>query len=194
MTRSESKEASNLKSFNFLIDFDFNFDESTNNKELIELLRYVRPQWVDLKLIKYNVFTEGSTNRLIGFSYGNNLNTDSFLMRIYGRNTELFIDRESEIRNICKLYENDLCSPIFCTFKNGICYGFIPGKPLCKEQLTDNGPLTNHLTTSIARELARLHSISFSSDDEPDSCLPKLFNKIFTILKKHASNFTKLLR
>lgn len=190
MTKSESNEAVKLKGFNFSIDFDFNFDDLINNKQLIELLRYVRPQWSDLNLIQYRVFTEGATNRLIGFGYGGQqLTTDSFLMRIYGHHTELFIDRESEIRNICKLHENGLSSPIFCTFQNGICYGFRPGEPICKEDVKQNGPLT----ARIARELARLHSITFSSNDESDSCLPKLFTKILTILKQHASDFTKLL-
>ena len=129
MTRSELKstEIVKLKNFNFSIDFDFNFDELLSNQQLLELLRYVRPMWQNPNQIKYHVFTEGSTNRLIGFSYGAKLNTDSFLMRIYGHNTELFIDRKSEIENICRLHESDLCSPIFCTFKNGMCYGFLPG-------------------------------------------------------------------
>ena len=64
------------------------------------------------------------------------------------------------------------------------------GKPLCKEELKQNGPLT----VRIAREMARLHSTKFSSNEPSDSCLPKLFNKMFTILKKHAPNFTKLLK
>lgn len=128
MTRSESNEIVKLKNFNFSIDFDFNFDELLSNQELVELLNFVRPNWQNLNSIKYHKFTEGSTNRLIGFSYGNKLNTDSFLMRIYGHNTELFIDRESEIRNICKLNEFNLSAPIFCTFKNGICYGYQSGK------------------------------------------------------------------
>lgn len=66
MTRSDSDEIK-LKVFSFSIDLDFNFDNLKDNKQLVELLNYVRPEWTDLSLIKHHIFTEGSLSILYRF-------------------------------------------------------------------------------------------------------------------------------
>ena len=52
---------------------------------------------------------------------------DVVLVRIYGNKTELFIDREWEIKAMVILHNNGCAAPIFCRFENGVVYGFLPG-------------------------------------------------------------------
>ncbi len=50
------------------------------------------------------------------------------LVRVYGRNTELIIDRDAEIRNM-ELFHSAGCGPaLLATFANGIAYEFVPGE------------------------------------------------------------------
>ena len=73
------------------------------------------------------VFTAGYTNILIGCRlHGGNPN-DALLVRIYGRGTNLMIDRQQERNSMAVLHLVDCAAPVFCRFKNGIAYGFQPG-------------------------------------------------------------------
>jgi hypothetical protein len=49
------------------------------------------------------------------------------LVRVYGSNTEKYIDRKAEIRNMQMFNENGCGSKIYASFKNGIVYALIPG-------------------------------------------------------------------
>ena len=55
---------------------------------------------------------------------------DVVLIRIYGANTELIIDRDTEKNNILYLSEHGLCPPLYAVFQNGVAYGFSPGVTL----------------------------------------------------------------
>jgi len=52
---------------------------------------------------------------------------DVVLVRIYGKKSELLIDREQEIKATTVLHINGCAAPIFCRFENGIAYGFVSG-------------------------------------------------------------------
>lgn len=47
----------------------------------------------------FQIFTSGKTNKLIGIWYADHY-TDMVLVRIYGNNTELLVNRKNEIKNI----------------------------------------------------------------------------------------------
>lgn len=51
------------------------------------------------------------------------------LVRIYGKKTEILIDRERETRNLVCLARAGLVPPLYGRFKNGICYGYVEGIP-----------------------------------------------------------------
>ena len=75
------------------------------------------------------VFTEGITNRLTGCFLGS-LQEACVLVRVYGRNTELYVDRRREVE-MFQLLHAHRCGPlIFCSFHNGICYEFVRGEVL----------------------------------------------------------------
>jgi len=52
---------------------------------------------------------------------------DVVLVRIYGKRSDLLIDRERELKAIVILYGKGCAAPVFCRFQNGIAYGFVPG-------------------------------------------------------------------
>lgn len=57
------------------------------------------------------------------------------LIRIYGANTDLIIDRDTEKNNIIFLSEHGLCPPLYAEFNNGVAYGFSPGQTLDPESV-----------------------------------------------------------
>ncbi len=60
------------------------------------------------------------------------------MFRIYGKKTELIIDRAAEIHNMKILHGARLGTPLFVQFNNGIGYGFIPGE--CLDEKTVREP------------------------------------------------------
>lgn len=52
-----------------------------------------------LKLSKFQVFSNGISNKLVGIYFNNKYN-EMVLVRVYGNKTDLLIDREAEIKNI----------------------------------------------------------------------------------------------
>ena len=76
------------------------------------------------------------------------------LIRVYGHNSELMIDRKSEIRNMTLLHANDCGSELYASFQNGLAYQFLPGSTLTMETVID--PLVFPL---VARACAKMHSI-----------------------------------
>lgn len=116
-----------------------------------QLLRIIRPHW-KAEDIKFNIFTAGHTNRLIGCSL-NKLSTDTVLVRIYGRGTDRMIDRAQERNSMVVLHTIGCAAPVYCRFDNGLAYGFFPGVGLDPDMVRE--PLIQRL---IAREMVRMHS------------------------------------
>ena len=76
------------------------------------------------------------------------------LVRVYGHNSELMIDRTSEIRNMKLLHANDCGSELFATFQNGLAYQFLAGSTLTQETVIDP-----NIFPLIAAVCARMHLI-----------------------------------
>lgn len=114
-----------------------------------EIIKHVRPEWKDLK---FKIYTDGITNKLIGVCGGNNGN--QVLVRVYGNKTELFIDRAAETRNMQILHKAGCGTELYAVFKNGLCYEFIKGKPLEYEDI-----LKEEIWRSVAKMMAMMHKI-----------------------------------
>ena len=138
-----------------------------------EIIRIIRPDW-PVDQLKYKIFTDGITNRLIGVY--RDTKEEMMLIRVYGENTDLFIDRKLEFRNMRTMYKAGLSATIHCAFSNGISYGFTPGKVLDEHMVRDAT-----ISSLIAETMARMHtlkplvakangSIEFVQDT-PQSCL-----------------------
>lgn len=133
-----------------------------------KLLPIVRPQWKKEDVIPKVVNNGlGTTNDIIGFCLDNNsITKDIVLLRINGKGTEQFINREREVYIRCLLSQAQLAPPVHCEFMNGLCYGYVPGQTLKPEELKNVGTLCK-----IAKSVALVHSYTLPSNylDEPVS-------------------------
>lgn len=80
------------------------------------------------------MFTEGITNQLLGCWVGSEAAV--VLVRVYGRMTELFVDRKREMEMFQLLHAHGCGPRLFCSFQNGICYEFMKGAALDGPLLT----------------------------------------------------------
>ncbi|KAK3925447.1 Ethanolamine kinase 1 [Frankliniella fusca] len=133
-----------------------------------QVIASIRPKW-KLSDVKYKLFTDGITNKLIHCSVPD----DVLLIRVYGKNTDLLIDRGAETRNI-KLLERACFAPrLFATFRNGLAYEFAPGSTLDAASVRD--PAVYPL---VARRVAQLHALRPEEDllVEPHQLRPLLWD------------------
>ncbi|KAG8175718.1 hypothetical protein JTE90_022470 [Oedothorax gibbosus] len=103
--------------------------------------------------IHFELFKDGITNHLVK-CYLKDDPDQAVLIRVYGEKTELFIDRDLEVRNMQLMCEAGLCAPLYCAFKNGLCYGFFPGEVLDTKMVRDPD-----ISKLIAKRLAKMHSV-----------------------------------
>uniref|UniRef100_A0A5K3F447 ethanolamine kinase n=1 Tax=Mesocestoides corti TaxID=53468 RepID=A0A5K3F447_MESCO len=121
------------------------------------LLSIIRPNWPKEKLC-FKVFNEGISNTLFAIYLDTPLTPDNtVLVRIFGYQTELYIDRDREALYMWILNQFGFTSQVFAKFTNGICYGYIPGfTPSC-EMLTKP-----QYFKMVAEKLAALHCLPVS--------------------------------
>ncbi|XP_067914996.1 ethanolamine kinase 1 isoform X2 [Heterodontus francisci] len=99
----------------------------------MRLMKEIRPYW-DPAQVKLKVFTDGITNKLVGCYIGDSLD-DVVLVRVYGNKTELFVDRENELKSFHVLHAHGCAPQLYCTFQNGLCYKFMEGSALDPEHV-----------------------------------------------------------
>ncbi|KAJ1994731.1 hypothetical protein H4R33_000154 [Dimargaris cristalligena] len=109
------------------------------------------PAWkpTDLDLIQCK---DGITNKLVRCT--NRRNGTSVLIRAYGKNSEVLIDRNQELINIYILSQLGLCPPLYGKFNNGIVYGYVPGDIVKVPQMSDP-----HISELVAKRIAGWHKV-----------------------------------
>ncbi|XP_064168951.1 ethanolamine kinase 1-like [Anguilla rostrata] len=140
------------------LHLDVSVEESAPWRGVLALLEKLRPQWKPAD-IKLKFFTDGITNLLMGCSVdggpgGPGGPGDTVLVRVYGRQTELYVDRDRERQTLQTLHAHGCGPQLYCSFRNGICYQFVRGAAL-----DDNLLRQPAIYRLIANEMARLHSI-----------------------------------
>ena len=60
------------------------------------------------------------------------------VVRIFGKKTELIINRQAERDNMIMLSKAGLCPPLYAEFNNGIAYGFAQGVTLDEKTVRDD--------------------------------------------------------
>ncbi|KAJ8298738.1 hypothetical protein KUTeg_022798 [Tegillarca granosa] len=98
-------------------------------------------------------------------------NINVVLLRKYGNNTSILVDREAETEIIKTLSKEGICMPLYAILNNGIAYGFVHGEKLTVDTVRDE-----HISRLIAKEMAKLHSIKTKKDNPK----PSLFDKLDT--------------
>ncbi|XP_042867104.1 ethanolamine kinase 1-like [Penaeus japonicus] len=146
---------------------DLVIDGSTKEgllKGAAEIAKRVRAGW-DQDKLQFKLYTDGITNQLVGVWYDDR--ESQILVRVYGNKTEMFIDRDTERRNIEVLHKAGCGPELLAVFSNGVSYGFTKGMPTSEEDV-----LQEPIWKDITRELAKLHRIE-EGDGKP-MLFPKL--------------------
>ncbi|XP_028652995.1 ethanolamine kinase 2 [Erpetoichthys calabaricus] len=156
-------------------------DENNVIPGAMKLIEELRPGW-DLRRVRTKLFTDGITNKLVG-CYLEDEPGDTVLVRVYGNKTELFVDRDNELKSFQVLHANGCAPHLYCTFQNGLCYEFMEGEALGPQLVRD--PVLFRL---IAREMARIHAIHAHN-----GCVPKpnLWIKLRKYFALVVSEFTE---
>nr|XP_039267214.1 ethanolamine kinase 1-like [Styela clava] len=134
------------------LKIDLTLDMEDYEKGVDRILHLVRPNW-SKENITMKVFSNGITNKMLGFTHKEN-KSDIVLIRINGNKTEIFLDRDAEVKSFKTLHKAGCAPNLYCIFSNGLCYEYIPGNTVSREQVRD--PKIYRL---IAKEMARLHKI-----------------------------------
>uniref|UniRef100_UPI00358E21DA ethanolamine kinase 1-like isoform X2 n=1 Tax=Myxine glutinosa TaxID=7769 RepID=UPI00358E21DA len=127
-------------------------DENDLETGALSLLKSVRPYWKQQD-VRLKMFTDGITNKLVGCSVDDDP-CDVVLIRIYGNKTELFVDRDAELRSFQLLQAHGCAPRLYTTFVNGLCYEFVPGGVLDTHLVRQP-----HICRLTTQELARVHAI-----------------------------------
>nr|XP_020449059.1 ethanolamine kinase 1-like isoform X4 [Monopterus albus] len=158
---------------NEVLYVDIYIDEHEPRRGILDLLSRLRPHWKEQN-IQMKTFTEGITNQLIGCYVGSVQEPGCVLVRLYGRMTELYVNRDREME-MFQVFHAHGCGPqIFCSFQNGICYEFVRGTVLDDKLLQQ--PSIYRL---IAAEMGRIHSIQPKCGPPVE---PLLWTKMFHFL------------
>nr|XP_039269016.1 ethanolamine kinase 2-like [Styela clava] len=125
----------------------------------MQILQLIRPEW-KRENIKIKVFNDGISNKMLGFIHDTNV----ILIRINGNMTDMFTDRQSEIENF-EILHGAGCGPMLhCIFDNGLCYDFIEGDTLSREDLRKP-----EIYNLITREMVRFHKIQLKDSSSNQS-------------------------
>ncbi|VDL69498.1 unnamed protein product [Nippostrongylus brasiliensis] len=99
----------------------------------LELLKIIRPEW-NGKSIRFEIFTAGITNKIFAAFVDDG---ERLVFRVFGKNTENFIDRDRELKAMERLAQNGLAAPLYAKFANGIVVGYLPGVTIHVDDMKD---------------------------------------------------------
>ncbi|XP_059190620.1 ethanolamine kinase 2 isoform X2 [Centropristis striata] len=164
-----------------LLHVDLHIDEEEPRRGVLELLRRLRPHWEEQD-IQMKTFTEGITNQLIGCYVAALQEPGCVLVRLYGRMTELYVNRRREMEMLQLLHHHGCGPQIYCSFTNGICYEFTRGTVLDDQLLRE--PSIYRL---IAAEMGRIHSIQPECGRPVEPLLWKKMSHFLTLVQSSSS-------
>ncbi|AOA63314.1 Putative ethanolamine kinase [Komagataella phaffii CBS 7435] len=172
-------QASALYLPNIMISFQHEI-KTESDKQFLNLLERVFPEWKKSK-IELQQLTGGITNMLLLASCTSRLKKEHVLIRTYGKGTDMIIDRDREFVSQLLLNNLGLAPQIFSRFGNGLVYGYLEGRSLTPEELSDPT-----LYPLIAQRLGQWHNII--DKDEIENALVKL--KSFTNAQGASQKFS----
>jgi ethanolamine kinase len=137
------------------------YNPAESQTSALRLILALIPQWQHndgkIELIR---FTDGITNTLLkavnkrpGLSE-EEVENDAILLRAYGKDTDLLIDRDRETQNHELLMRYGLAPMLLARFHNGILYRFVQGAVTSPEDLRQE-----NIFRGVARRLAQWHAV-----------------------------------
>ena len=152
--------------------FKHKLEQENTEESILPILDKVKPDW-DLSNVKFKEFNEGISNKLVGCTLPGLEPGEMVLFRLYGNKTDLFIDRKKELETFQILHSRGYGPPVYGTFDNGICYGFVAGEVLDTESICDI-----HISSLCARHMAQLHAIKIDHENSKHEAEAMLFSGI----------------
>ena len=116
------------------------------------------------------------TKEVPGRSEAENDN-EAVLLRSYGRDSDIMIDREMEVTTHVLLAERGLAAPLLARFRNGLLYRFLPGR-VCQANDLKQESIWQAVAVRLGEWHARLPMPSMktensSSGEDPGNAGPK---------------------
>jgi len=159
------------------LDLEIDWQDAFEGAKTI--LKTLRSEW-STDDVKFTVFTDGYTNKLIACIHKSDLETkkDVVLVRIYGPGTDRMIDRNQERQSMAIFHRMGCAAPLYGRFRNGIIYGFSPGVVVTLDLVHQP-----NVRSLIARMMAQIHTVS---PDSIGDCGVKFCTEpsIFRVLNK----------
>ncbi|KAJ3182774.1 hypothetical protein HDU87_008113 [Geranomyces variabilis] len=159
--------------------FAYTVDHESLMPGVKAVVKHYFPSWDVEKDVKLVQCTAGITNKLVRCIH--KPSDFSVLVRIYGKGSDVLIDRSQELLNLLTLSSLGLSPPIFGRFENGLVYGFVPGDQFSGEDMRDP-----HKGILVATQLARWHRVELPGTD----ATPKLFSTMWRWLEEVPEKYT----
>lgn len=136
----------------------------TPKKEVADVARTFVDLWDDSSDLTVETYSGGITNQLFCVRGPGVSNEESLLVlvRVYGENTEDFIDRDTEHLVMVTLNLYGLYPRLYGKFTNGCVYGRVPGRVLQADELREPKK-----ACEIARALAVVHKLNVPLPKRP---------------------------
>lgn len=175
-------------------EIEIEVTEKNLENDLKQIIEKVHPEWLDKfgEELKTSTMNGGISNKLYA-CYPKSIGLDStetLLVRLYGKDTEKFIDRDEEIATLKTFKAIDLGPKFYCSFLNGICYEYLPGSIVDYKIVTD--PVS---FPRIAESIASLHLANFKglrTEEQLDKDeKPFIFNKIAQLIDLIRPDYSK---
>jgi len=161
-------------------------NESRLIEDALAVVLRVRATWAEKK-VHSKVFTDGITNKLVGFwTEDDKAKADMLLVRVYGQSTESIIDREAEKRNMMLMSSLGCAKPLHAAFANGICYGFMRGQ--CLDVDSVRNPTVNRL---VAAEMVRIHAVKPKGNGGEEAAIWRQLDNLASLLPASMSDPVK---
>ncbi|KMZ70092.1 Ethanolamine kinase [Zostera marina] len=144
---------------------------------IIDLCKDLFKKWSPLDNLKFSIenVSGGITNLLLKVSVAeDNGNCVSLIIRLYGPNTDLVIDRKRELQAIRYISEAGFGAELLGLFENGMVQSFIQANTLSLQDMSN--PV---IAAKIAKELRRFHEVEVPGPKEP-----QLWHAIFKFLEQ----------
>lgn len=108
------------------IDIDLDStDLQTSGPRLVCL---VKIDWIN-KTIRSQKLNDGLSNTLLAMFPSSN-DEQGLIVRIYGNNSDLIIDRQAEIQTMVRMHRYNMANEVLLTFNNGFLYTFVSGEQI----------------------------------------------------------------
>jgi ethanolamine kinase len=137
------------------------YNSADSHTSALRILLALFPEWEKTDgAIEFIRFTDGITNTLLkavnkrpGQSE-EEVDNEAVLLRAYGKDTDLIIDRDRETQNHELLMEHGLAPMLLARFHNGILYRFMQGVVTSPADLR-----RENIWRGVARRLAEWHAV-----------------------------------